>query len=604
VVACPKHYAANNVENNRDNQNAKMNEQTLREVYVKHFDMVVREGGAGCIMASYNLVNGKKATQNKHLLYDLLKAPLSQNGMGYRGVVLTDWWAMPGAQSAPDATQGQAQAKEAVEAGLDIEVPWNLHFNHLGTLVASGALTEAQINDSAGRVLEQKARFESLFKEDNKWGKGTSRTQLVGDSIENNEEHLALAEEAAIKSAVLLRNGGMGVTPPLPIQGVTSVAVVGLQQPVRVSGSTEPPPSGSTLDHMLHVNLGDRGSSRVNNDPNKSIGPCRGLQDAGTPKGITVTCGNTLEQAQAASADFIVVMAGLTAGDEGEEYSIQSRGDRKSLDLPSWMANGVAVGHNAFIDSVLALDKPTAIILQSGSIVNLPWLGHANQKQATIWAGYAGQRQGAAFAKLLFGDANFSGKMPMAWPKQEDMPPFTTGETTTEMGYFFGYREYDRRNAEVPGSTQLVFPFGHGMSYSTFTYDKIELSKTATSKCDLIDVKVTVTNTSAVEGEEIVMLFVKGPPKPANVVGKRPIKELKGFAKVNLKPMGMEGSTATVSIPLKIEDLRHWEAPGMTDFEGGLNGRWIIDNGAYTLLAGPSGDDAALTLSATLTVND
>ena len=582
VVACAKHYAANNVENNRVNQNAVMTEQTLREVYVKHFEMVVKEGGAGCIMASYNLVNGKKATQNAHLLRDLLKKPVEQNGMGYKGFVLTDWWAMPGDQTAPDTAQAQAQAEEAVKAGLDIEVPWNLHFNQLGALVESGRLTNADIDDSAGRILEQKARFGSLYKEDNKWGLGTSRTALTGDSITGNDMHLALSEEAAIKSSVLLKNGPPGM-PTLPIKGM-SIAVVGLDIPVTVSSGTEPPPTGTTMHHATDVNLGDRGSSRVNNDPAKSAGPCKGLQDAAMAKGMTVTCGNSA--AAAGSADFIVAVVGLTAGDEGEEYSIASRGDRKSLDLPG--------NQNEFVNEVLALNKPTAVIVSAGSIVNLPWLTHTNQNQATIWAGHAGQRSGAAFAKLLLGDANFSGKMPMAWPKQADLPPFTTAETSTEMGYFFGYRLYDKLKADGMGK-ELVFPFGHGLSYTTFEYLGIDVPCGDVTKDGVIDVKVTVANNGTVEGDEVVMLFVKGPPKPATVTGERPVKELKGFRKVNLKAKGTEGDAKIVTIPLKVEDLRHWEGDAAT-------GKWVIDEGDYTLMVGPSGDDAALTQMQTIKV--
>ncbi|MDQ2643181.1 MAG: glycoside hydrolase family 3 C-terminal domain-containing protein [Myxococcota bacterium] len=590
VVACPKHYAANNVENNRANQNAVMTEQTLREVYVKHFEMVVKEGGAGCIMASYNLINGTKATQNQHLLRDLLKLPSAQNGMGYRGVVLTDWWAMPGDQNLPDIQKAQTQAQEAVRAGLDIEVPWNLHFNQLGPLVESGRLTEADINDSAGRVLEQKARFKSLYKEDNRWGIGDSVTALgPGGSIINNQTHLDLAQEAAEKSAVLLTNGvGDGTPPVLPITTQTNIAVIGLEVDVKVTASTQPPPSGTRLRHAYDVNLGDRGSSRVNNDPAQSIGPCDGFTAAAAAKGKTVVCGSSV--AEAANADFVVVMVGLTAGDEAEEYALTSRGDRKSLDLPNNQAQ--------FVKDALALGKPTAIIMQSGSIVNVPWTKDpevTNKNQATVWAGYAGQRQGAAFARLLFGDVNFSGKMPMAWPEQSDLPAFTTAQNETEMGYFFGYRLYDNFKAQgFP--INLVFPFGHGLSYSKFDYLGIDVPCGDATKDSVIEVKATVGNSSARDGEEIVMLFVKGPPKGANIKGERAVKELKGFRKVPLKA----GEIKTVGIPLKIEDLRHWEP--VENKVGELRGQWVVDPGDYTLMVGPSADEAELTLTQTLTV--
>lgn len=581
VVACPKHYAANNIENNRDNQNAEMNEQTLREVYASHFDMVVREGGAGCIMASYNLINGVKSTQNKHLLNEILKAPVEQGGMGYRGVVLTDWWAMPGAQGPIDTATAQRQAEEAIKAGLDIEVPWALNFSHLGALVESNRLTTADIDAAAGRVLEQKFRFGHVYT-DQPYGLGTAKTTLVGDSIGSNGDHIALAEEAEIKSAVLLTNGPDN-EPVLPIKTAKSIAVVGLDVPVTVSPSTELPQTGPTMRFAIDVNTGDRGSSRVNHDAAQSIGPFDGIKAAAEPKGITVTSGNSA--AAAAAADFVVVIVGLTAGDEGEEYSVVHRGDRSSLNLPN--------NQNEFVSSVLDLGKPTAIIIQSGSIVNVPWRSHANQKQATIWAGYPGQRGGTAFGKLLLGDANFSGKMPMAWPKEDQMPEFRAAGTTTPMGYFFGYREYDRRKA-AGQAVALEFPFGHGLSYSKFQYLGLHMPCLEATPKTIIDVQVDVANTSAVAGEEVVMLFVAPPPKPAGIMGDRPVKELKGFYKVALAPMGMDGSAKRVSIPVRVQDLRRWE--------GDASGSWVIDPGTYTIMVGPSGDDAALTLKDTFTI--
>src|SRR5690606_13366605 len=151
--------------------------------------------------------------------------------------------------------------------------------------------------------------------------------------------------------------------------------------------------------------LGDRGSSRVNGDPTRSFGPFKGIRDVAGDS-ITVTNGNSAAEAE--DADVVVVVVGYTPADEGEEYAILGGGDRSSLDLPG--------GHNDFVESVLALNKPTVIIIESGSIVNLPWLSHSNQNQATVWAGYPGQMGGLALGKLILGEENFSGKMPMAWP--------------------------------------------------------------------------------------------------------------------------------------------------------------------------------------------
>jgi beta-glucosidase len=580
VVACAKHYAANNVENNRANQNAEMDEQTLREIYGRHFEMVVREGGVGCIMASYNMINGKKSTQNQHLLTDILRGPIDKGGFGYRGLVLSDWWAMPGDQNTPDTATAARMATEAINAGLDIEVPWSLNYSALFNLVPA-TVPEDLVTKAAARVLEQKFRFNTTYM-DSPWGLGTAKTKLEGDSIVNNDDHLALAEEVETKSAVLLANGTNGASPVLPIKNAQSIAVVGMDVPVKVSGMTEPPATGDHLKMASDLNAGDRGSSRVNPDPAKSSTPYDGIKAIASSHGISnVTTGTSVDDAK--NADFVVVIAGLTAGDEGEEYSLDSLGDRKSLSIPN--------GQEQFINDVLSLNKPTAIIIQSGSVVNLPWLSHSNKNQATIWAGYAGQRQGTAFGKLLLGDVNPSGKMALAWPKESDMPAFTSSGLTTQMGYFFGYRYYDKENK----SGNLVFPFGWGMSYTK--YDYVSLN-TLNPDCGTVKKDAVVTyvaeikNSGPVDGEEVVMLFVKGPPKPSNINGNRPVKELKSFTKVKVKA----GETVKVNLPLKIDDLRHWE--------GDKNGKNVIDNGEYEILVGPNASDAALTLKAKLTVQD
>jgi beta-glucosidase len=330
------------------------------------------------------------------------------------------------------------------------------------------------------------------------------------------------------------------------------------------------------------VNVGDRGSSRVNPDPATSVGPFAGIQAAAVRNGMSadsVTTGTDVNAAQ--GADLIVVVVGLTAGDEGEEYSLDSQGDRSTMHISS--------DQEAFVTSVLDLNKPTAIIVESGSVVAVPWRSHSNKKQATIWAGYGGQRQGDAFGKLLFGEANFSGKMALAWPKEEDMPPFSTGVNTTQMDYFFGYRYYDQQNK----SDNLEFPFGWGMSYSKFAYSGLTPTTppcTGSGKNNVVTYSVDVLNDSDVSGDEVVMLFVKGPTPAANITGKRAVKELKSFKKVNIPAH----QTVKVQLQLNIQDLRHWE--------GGADGHNIIDNGAYTIMVGPNAKE--LTQTATLNLHD
>jgi beta-glucosidase len=587
VAACAKHYAANNIEKGRATQDAVMDEQTLREIYLRHFEMVVQDGGVSCIMAAYNKINGTKLTQNKKLLTDILRGPLASGGMAFRGTVLSDWWAMPGDQGPVPPEIAAGYAKEAAEAGMDIEVPWDINYGQLESLVGNQQLDQVYINQSAERVLQEKFRFKTALASDS-WGlKGTTRTALAGASISGNEPHLELAEEAAIKSAVLLRNGAEGM-PVLPIANKANIVVAGLDIPFYLISTTNPN-TGSTLKMATHVSLGDRGSSRVNADPAKSVGPFDGIKLIGANHGATnvtsvagpaagvggdpVAAAATVGAAvTAANPDLIVAVVGLTPGDEGEEYAIQAGGDRATLNLPH--------GQNEFITAMLDQMKPTVIIIQTGSIVALPWFDHANKNVATIWAGYPGQRGGIAYGKLLFGEANFSGKMPMVWPLERELPAFTTAPTSTTMDYFFGYREFDRRVA-AGETVNLVFPFGHGLSYSTFKYENLRVPCTTATEKSIVEATIDITNMSGPKGAEVPLLFIKGPvPAPGTPGAARAVKELKSFNRVELEP----GMGKRVPLPIRVQDLRHWE--------GGENGRWVIDKGTYTVLVGRNAADA------------
>jgi beta-glucosidase-like glycosyl hydrolase len=162
VMACAKHFAAYGIEKNRSAQNALLTEQTLREIYTRQFEMVVQDGGVGCVLAAYHLVNGVKSTQNRQLLRNVLKAPVAEGGMGFEGLVITDWWAMPGDQNPPDPATAQATTNEAVLAGTDIELPWALHYD---TTTLANADAE-RVEEAARRILTQKFRFNSALDTD------------------------------------------------------------------------------------------------------------------------------------------------------------------------------------------------------------------------------------------------------------------------------------------------------------------------------------------------------------------------------------------------------------------------------------------------------
>jgi beta-glucosidase len=574
--ACARNFAAYAIEKNRANQDAIMDEQTLREIDTRPFEMAVQDGGVACVMTAYNKVNGVKATVNAHLLRDVLKAPVEQGGFGFRGFVLSEWWAAPGDMGPIATTTALAQAQEMATAGLDVEMPWTLNYGQLGAAVAAG-LDPAVVSEAAGRVLEQKARFGTALATD-PWGPGEPTSRLEGASIATNQAHLELAERALTESAVLLANGPAG-SPVLPIpSGIETIAVIGDDVTFQLI-STTPPKSGNIFNFGIHVALGDRATDRVNADPEQSIGPLAGIQAAAADHGIaSVLDGVTASEAE--SADFVVVVVGLTPGDEGEEYAIAAGGDRASLDLPHAQAT--------LVSDVLSLMKPTVIVIESASVVNLPWLDHPNKNQATVWAGYGGMRGGAALAKLLFGAANFAGKLPMAWPGPGEVPPFQDTPSSTALGYFVGYREYDRR-AATGDEPDLVFPFGHGLSYTTFEYSNLVVPCEEASSSAVLDVAIDVTNTGAVDGDEVVFLFVAGPSSP--MPGARSVKELKSFARVSVR----SGQTQTARLPLRVQDLRHWDQGTQS---------WVVDPGEYSILVGPNGASAGREFLGTFSVAD
>ncbi|HEY6723284.1 MAG TPA: glycoside hydrolase family 3 C-terminal domain-containing protein [Polyangiaceae bacterium] len=553
ITGCAKHYLGNNIENQRFHISANMDEQTLREVYARHFEMVVRDGGVGCIMASYNKVNGVKSTQNKHTLTTMLR-----EDMGFRGFVLTDWWAMPGANDGQGPVNAPADlltAAEAIQAGLDVEVPWALNYDALPALVADGTIQESLVNRAVLRVLEQKLRFNSAYLDEPIGLKQPTTTyDSASGSVRNTEAHAALSTEMAEKAAVLLRNDD-GV---LPIRAATTVAVIGAK--INYTVPSDNPPD-KVFDFARDAALGDRGSSRVRPNPALTVGPLAGIT-AEAPQGVTVTAGETA--AEAADADYAVVIVGLTAGHEGEEYTGAS--DRRGLSLPG--------GQDMLVTDVVAAraGKPTIVIVEAGSVVAMPWI---DQVDAAIMAWYPGQTAGTALGRLLFGKTNFGGRLPVTWPAMESqLPVFNEGDST-QMDYFIGYRRFDELGLEP------LFPFGHGLSYSTFRYERLHVPCAGISKHGILQVEVDVRNTSEVAGDEVVMVYASYPGTQA----RRSKKELKGFHRVHLEP----GQGKRVSIPVRVQDLKYW-----SDASG-----WAIDP-TVTLQVGPASDPTLLAQDVTI----
>src|SRR6478735_5250552 len=583
VTGCVKHYLANNIELRRMYIDVELDERSIREVYGRHFEMVVREGGIGCVMASYNLVNGKKSTQNKHILTQVLK-----RDYGFRGFILTDWWAMPSSSNGQGdqntVSDSTRVALQAIYAGLDVEVPWAVNYYTLKNQLETGQLPWTVVDQAVLRVLEQKLRFGTAMLGD-PWGPTPVESGYdpsIG-SITKTEEagHTAIAAKVAEEGMVLLKNDGAVL--PIP-QTVTKVAIIAPYIDYWVNTDS---PKDKTFDFAVNIGLGDRGSSRVRPDPLLIRGPQQGLEEARPGTDVKVYR-SAAEVLAAGDREFVVVIVGLTAGDEGEEYT--GAADRDSLTLPShwdatesdavraaWRsaspqnqeaARPKTLDQNKLIIDALATGIPTAVVIEAGGAVDdteqYPWLDMA---PAIVMAWYPGMRGGEALGNLLMGNSNFAGRLPVTWPYDiSQFPNFTLGEQVPNpQEYHVGYRYFDWKE-EVPR-----FYFGHGLSYSTFSIDRIYTQCGDVQPDTLVQLEVDVTNQGPFAGDEVIQVYAS---YQASTV-ERSKKELKGFARVTLQ----NGESKRVTIPVKVEDMRYWDDE---------NQLWVIEGGPLDLWVGTS----------------
>jgi beta-glucosidase len=634
-AACAKHFAANNIERDRWLVNAQLDPRTLREIYGRHFEMIVQDGGVACVMASYNSVNGTKATQNKDLLTTILRQEF-----GFKGLVLSDWWAMPGyTTSSLDTTTRTNSARDALLAGLDIEVPWSLNYKVIDEGLVPAAIDETLINDHVDRVLAQKLRFNAQ-RMDGPVGLKAPTSRYVVDKnnisqITNNDDHIAIAEEAARKAMVLLKNCPMAdkrcavpatddsnVLPLAPTAGtVTRIAVVGPTISYckdatgpGIESCYQDHTNNGTINFATGIRTGDTGSSRVNVDLEKSVSPFAGICEAvgGTVdqkvaptacaggNGFSVTTATTNggdvspAVTAAQNADVVVVVVGLTPYNEGEQYN---GNDRENLSLDGKdHGRGYGTLNTNLVQAVAKLGKRMIVVIEAGSVVNMPWL---DDVPAVVMAWYPGMVGGRALGKLLLGKENFSGKLPVTWPTDESQLPIFDDmpDGTTKMDYFLGYRRFDTLKLTPR------YSFGYGLSYARFQYANLQVPCSSVTRGGVVEVKVDVSNTSPRGGEEVVMLFVTFPTGPDGIPS-RSIKELKGFYRVGLDGQGQTtdcryGSASTpcasakrITIPVRVGDLKYYDTDVMPN-------RWDVQPGAYRLVVAPSAGVADRALQAT-----
>ena len=514
-----KHFAVNNQEHQRFSINAEVDERTLREIYLPAFETAVKKTQPWSVMCAYNKVNGRFCSENSMLLKDILKTE-----WGFDGFVVSDWGAVH-------------DRVAALKGGLDLEMPGpkDRRVQAVVNAVRSGDLDEAILDDSVRRILSVSYKAAQTPK---------------GGSFDR-EAHHKLARKIAAEGMVLLKNDGV-----LPIKSSQNIAVIGrsASQPYFQGG----------------------GSSHIN--PTQIAVPIQAIQAQAGYSVISYSEGypadnrfnkDMIDQAVATAeaADVALLFIALPESIESEGY------DRKDLDLTPQQV--------ALIKAVAEVQPRTVVILNNGApVVVKAWI---DDVAAVLEAWMMGQAGGAAVADILFGRINPSGKLAETFPVElVDTPaylnwPGENGSVRYGEGLYVGYRGYDARRVPVQ------FPFGYGLSYTTFEYSNPSVSAETFKDVDGLTVSLDITNKGSMAGSEIVQIYIHDHEASLS----RPEKELKGFVKVELQP----DETKTVQVKLDFRSFAFYH-PAYR--------QWITESGDFDLLIGASSQDIRFRLTVRL----
>ena len=539
VATSVKHYIANSLEYERRFVDVRMDERTLREIYLPGFAAAVQEGGALTVMAAYNKFRGEWCAQSAYLLDDVLRGEL-----GFAGLVMSDWNAVH--QTLPTARVGLD-----IEMGTDLGQEWGKPdydafylADPVIELVREGELDEAHVDRKVRNILRVMHAIH-MFSGDRPEG------------AYNTPEHQAVARRVADESIVLLENDGLL---PLARDGIRKLAVV-----------------GANADRK---HAGGGGSSQVK--AFYEITALEGLRDLlGDEVEVTYAPGYTVAReagadpeliaeavAAAAAADAVVYVGGLIHGytDEWDDNAY----DAEVLDKPDMM---LPFGQDELLGELLAANPKTVVVLQSGGPVDMrAWRSDA---RAIVQAWYGGMEGGNALAAVIFGDVNPSGRLPMTFPeKLADSPAHALASYPGEdllidhaEGLYVGYRYFDSYGVEP------AFAFGHGLSYTSFEYSDLALSKGENG----VEVRLKVTNTGQAPGAEVVQVYVSDDESALP----RPAKELEAFDKIELAP----GGSVEVHLVLGDEAFSYYDPA-----EAG----WVLEPGTFTIQVGGSSRDIRL----------
>jgi beta-glucosidase len=521
VIATVKHFALNSMENARFSVDVRCDDLTMREVYLPHFKRIL-DAGCASVMSAYNKWNGEYCGQNRALLTDILRGE-----WGFDGFVHSDWvFGLRNVYAAP--------------AGLDVENPEPLIFGPaLQEAVEKGAIEPRVIDEACQRILRTQFRFACA----------EDPLETYGPELVASPAHVAIALEAARKSAVLLKNDGVL---PFDAGRVRTIALLG------------------SLSDM--ENTGDRGSSRV--QPPYVVTPAEGLRRRLGADCVLLADEHDLEAARSAcaQADAIVVVAGLTHLDEGE-YIPGGGIDLGQIDSPALQAvasaqsrlnNGPDIGGDradlslppaqvALIRAAADFGKPLAVVIVAGSAVLVEdWI---DASPAALQTFYAGMEGGTALADILFGDVSPSARMPFSMARSPDhYPAFDRAAREITYGPYHGYTLLEK-NGHTPR-----FAFGHGLSYARFATRALKVRAAG----ERIEVQVSICNVSETNAEEVVLVFVR-PPETAP---EGPLRTLRAFGRCAVDA----GETKTVRLEMSRSALERWDP---------ATRRWVFHPGRY-----------------------
>jgi beta-glucosidase len=533
VMACAKHFALNSMETARFKNSVEIDERTLREVYLPQYRKAV-DNGVASFMSAYNKVRGEWCGENRHLLTDVLR-----DDWAFRGFVTSDW------------SWGVYNGQRGVHAGLDIEMPSAVAYGAtLKKLVEAGTVPQSEINESVRRIVRTKLQY--LTRAD---------PQAYPPSLAGSVAHAALAREVSEKSMVLLKNAGQVL--PLDRSRVKTIAVVG---------------------HLADAgNIGDHGSSMV--VPPYVTSALEGVRRylGGNAKVLHADGSDLAEVGRVAKdADAVIAVVGSRWDEVGEYLGTgasqrpggPAQKGRVSVKVPFLHPIEMAGGDRVplalksrdltVIQAASKANPRTIVALVGGSVFTMEeW---KSDVPAILMAWYFGMEGGHALARVLFGNVNPSGKMPLTTPKSEaQLPFFDEFADSIEYGPYHGYTLFDKKGEEP------AFPFGFGLSYTTYAYGNLKLLTPVVPADGRVDVTVDVTNTGTRAGEEVVQLYVGFDGSKVE----RPVKLLRAFKKVALAP----GETKTVPLAVAVKDLAWYNVATKS---------WEVEPATYSVQVGAS----------------